>query len=40
MSARLNSVDLRLASFSGKETDTDDDVDALTDIVRLLEEQQ
>lgn len=40
MSARLNSVDLRLASFSGKETDTDDDVNALTDIVRLLEEQQ
>lgn len=43
MSARLDSVDLRFASFVGQTnetSDTDEGLDALNDMVRLLEQQQ
>lgn len=43
MSARLESVDLRFASFVGQaneSNDSDDDLDALNDVVKLLEKQQ
>lgn len=43
MSARLESVDLRFASFVGQtneSNESDDDLDALNDVVKLLEKQQ